>query len=322
MGRKKVIDKSIDPNTVEPGDLTEITEQLSDEVDSLRDEEANQTLPEEASLQDATNVDENTLEAEIVEVGADADDTLPAELNVFTDNQTAKELNKNIVSSKNEVEEKKTDQKNKKVKIKKARSKRYLDLLQIISKDELYSIEEAIDLVKKTANTKFDSTIEAHFKIEVKKTGSKDKSSEPIRGVVKLPSGAVKKPKVVILNEDIAQEIIKTGKVNFDIAISSPQDMPEFGKLAKILGPKGKMPNPKVGTVTDDPQKTKTEIESGQIEYRADSFNIVHLGIGKVSWDNDKIMQNYDAIKSTLSKYKIKSITLASSMGPSVKVKI
>lgn len=317
MGRKKVIDKSIEPEEEVNGSNPDNVLDIKEEERSLEEEEANQPLPEEASLQDALNMDENTLSAELVETGADAEETLPAELDLHTDTAIAQELDREAGIEPEEAEQDKKNKKEIVKKVKKIRSKRYVEASQRVEKNKIYPLEEALELVKSTANTKFDATIEAHIHLDVKK--QKGKATESIRGVVKLPCGPIKKNKVIILDEEKIDQILKSGKADFDIALAKPADMPKIAKLAKILGPQGKMPNPKVGTVTEDPEKTRAEIEAGQVEYRADSFNIVHLGIGKASWENEKIKSNLLAVMQMLNKYKAKTITLSSTMGPGIK---
>lgn len=322
MGKKKVVDKSVSVDDVVLEDQNEEVLDLESEKKSLEEEEANQPLPEEASLQEVLNIDENTIEAESVEEGADADETLPAEVEAIHEDTTiAKALNRQVdKETDKKATAKETGAKVKKSKQNKQRSKRFKDLTNFVDKSKEYELDEAIELLKKTSTVKFDATVEAHISIDIKK--QKNKTTESIRGVIKLPAGAIKVPKVIILNEEIADKILKTGKIDFDIALAKPEDMPKIARLAKILGPQGKMPNPKVGTVTDDPEKTKKEIEAGQIEYRGDSFNIVHAGIAKISWDGERIKANLKALTDVLVKYKFKSIYLTTSMGPSIRVKL
>ena len=133
-----------------------------------------------------------------------------------------------------------------------------------------------------------------------------------------LPHGTGKKQNVVILDEKRIDEIAKTGKVDFDVAIATPAMMPNIAKIARILGPKGKMPNPKVGTVTDEPEKVKREMEQRSVELRADTLGNVHQVIGKVDWPTEKMAENAEAVLNKLPKNQIASITFAATMGPGV----
>lgn len=213
--------------------------------------------------------------------------------------------------------EEKTAEKKAKTRPPKIRSHRYQEAKSQVDSKKTYSKDEAVELVKKTSTVKFDASVEVHIVMEQKK-----KETETFRGLLSLPHGTGKELKVVILDEKKIEEIAATKKADFDIALSTPEMMPKVAKIAKILGPQGKMPNPKSGTVTENPQKTLEEIKKGKIEYKADSLGIIHLGIGKVSWDLKKLLENLQAILSVLPAHKIKLVYLASSMGPSVKVMI
>jgi large subunit ribosomal protein L1 len=221
-----------------------------------------------------------------------------------------------------EKEEKKDEKKsNGKVKAKagkaKIRSKKYQEVKNLIDVKKKYEIEEAIDLVKKTSMTKFDGNVELHIRIL-----GKTKKPEQIRGLINYPHATGKKNVVVILDEKTIDEIATTGKVIADIYLASPVLMPKIGKIAKILGPKGKMPNPKSGTVTDKPEVAKAEIEGGKSEYKTDSYGIIHQVIGKVSAKPEELTENFKAIMTLLPAEKISSINLCATMGPAVKIKI
>ena len=197
------------------------------------------------------------------------------------------------------------------------RSRRYIAQSGKVDKNKLYSLGDAIKLVKETNYTKFDSTVEMHVRV----TSTKKKKEEElqVRGTVRLPSGSPKTRKVAIASDELI-ETVKKGKIDFDILLATPEMMPKLAVVAKILGPKGKMPSPKAGTVTSDPEKTKVELSGGLIEYRTDAHDIIHLAIGRVSWDNEKLQANIETILGVLPKKNIASITLASSMSPGIKV--
>lgn len=186
-----------------------------------------------------------------------------------------------------------------------------------IDKDKVYSLNDAIKLVKETNYTKFDATVEMHVRV----TSTKKKKEEDLqlRGTVRLPSGSPKTRKIAIASDELI-ESVKNGKIDFDILLATPEMMPKLAVVAKILGPKGKMPSPKAGTITKDPEKTKTELSSGLIEYKTDAHGILHLAVGKVSWDADMLKANIETILGVLPKKNITSITLASTMSPGIKV--
>ena len=218
--------------------------------------------------------------------------------------------------------------------------KRYKEVSALVDRATTYEPQEAIDLVIKTAKSKFDETVELHVKLGVDGRSA----DQQVRGTVVLPAGTGKTKKVLVIAKgDKADEATKNGAdivgaeeiiakiqggwLDFDVCITTPDMMGFVGRVAKILGPKGLMPNPKSGTVTMDVKKAINEVKAGKVEYRLDKTNIIHVGIGKVSFGTEKLMQNYDAIMSAIVKAKpaaskgtyLKSITLASTMGPGIK---
>lgn len=197
----------------------------------------------------------------------------------------------------------------------KIRSKKYQEAKNLIDANKKYEIEEAIELVKKTSYTKFDGNVEVHARL-LGKSGK----PEQIRGLIQYPHTTGKKMTVVVLDDKTIEEIAKTGKAEADLYITTPADMPKVAKLAKILGPKGKMPNPKSGTITDNIEKTKKDLEGGQTEYKTDNTGNLHQVIGKVSADVKSLTENYQALVSLLPKEKIVSINLCATMGPAVKL--
>lgn len=195
--------------------------------------------------------------------------------------------------------------------------KKYREVASKIEKEKLYELDEAIKLVKEISTSKFDGSIELHARI--------DKKTENIRGTVNLPGGAAKSKKVVVIDEKNADEFIekvKSGKTDFDLAITSPSMMPKLAQLAKILGPKGLMPNPKTGTVTEDTAKAAEEFRGGKLEFKADKSNIVHVLVGRISFKDEDIKANTETILSALPKGKIVSAYMAPSMGPSLRLSI
>lgn len=193
------------------------------------------------------------------------------------------------------------------------RSARYKQVLALVDRKKGYGLEDAIGLVKKSSYSKFDGTVELHVKTIAKK------GQDPIRALVTLPAGMVKSPKVVVASEALVQEIEK-GKLNFDIILSTPEMMPKLAKVAKILGPKGLMPNPKAGTVVGDPQKAIEEINKGRTEIRQDPLGNIHAAVGKVSWEIEKLKQNIAAVLRAVPTPRVDRITLTATMSPGVKV--
>ncbi len=219
-------------------------------------------------------------------------------------------------------------------------TKKYKAALEQFDRSEFYDLEEAVDIIKKIASAKFDETIEVHIRLGI----DPRKSDQTVRGTTVLPHGTGKTPTVIVFTKgdkiaaceaagaDLAgaDELIqkvKDGFSDFDIAVASPDMMGSVGKnLGRVLGPK--MPNPRAGTVTPDPAKAVAELKSGKIQYRADKTGIVHSAVGKVSFDKANIVENLKVLLEALVKAKpssskgtyLRTITLASTMGPGVRV--
>ena len=224
----------------------------------------------------------------------------------------------------------------------KKRGKKYLEKSKNVEQGKLYDAKDAISLVKKNANSKFDETIELHIR-----TGCDSKYAEQqIRGSVVLPAGTGKKVKILVFAKDAKADEAKAagadfvgsdeyvtkiqseGWLDFDVVVATPDMMGTVGRLAKILGPKGLMPNPKTGTVTADVTKIINELKAGKVEYRLDKQNLIHCPLGKASFSEDKLEENFDALINAIVKARpaslkgtyLKSITLSSTMGPGVKL--
>ncbi|MFR3031370.1 MAG: 50S ribosomal protein L1 [Blautia sp.] len=222
------------------------------------------------------------------------------------------------------------------------RGKKYVEAAKAVDRSTLYDTTEAISLVKKTAVAKFDETIEAHIR-----TGCDGRhADQQIRGAVVLPHGTGKQVRVLVFAKDAksressaagaefvgGQELIpkiqNEGWLDFDVVVATPDMMGTVGRLGRVLGPKGLMPNPKAGTVTMDVAKAVKEIKAGKIEYRLDKTNIIHVPIGKASFTEEQLSDNFqtlmDAIlkakPSTLKGQYLKSVTIAPTMGPGVKI--
>jgi large subunit ribosomal protein L1 len=222
--------------------------------------------------------------------------------------------------------------------------KKYADSMKAFEKTKQYELSEAMDIVLNTAKAKFDETIEFHTKLGV----DPKQADQQVRGVIVLPNGTGKTMRVLVLAKgekaDIAQQagadyvgaedmITKIQKDNwfdFDVIITTPDMMGLVGRIGKLLGPKGLMPNPKSGTVTMDVEKAIKDVKAGKVEYRLDKTAVIHCSIGKKSFGKEKLIENYNALLDAIIKAKpaaakgqyIKGISLASTMGPGVKVQV
>ena len=222
------------------------------------------------------------------------------------------------------------------------KSKRHIANLSKVDKTKLYTVEEAVKLAKELANTKFNSTLEVamNLNLDVKK------ADQQLRGALVLPNGTGKTKKVLVLargaqaeaareagadyvgDMDMIAKIEQENWFDFDVIIATPDMMPVLGKLGKLLGPKGLMPNPKTGTVTMDTAKAVKEVKGGRVEYRTDSYGNVHVLVGKVSFTEEQLLENIKAFVSLIMKSKpsvvkgeyIKNISVSSTMGPGIKI--
>lgn len=273
----------------------------TEELEAIEESEFMSDTPTKAEAS-AENIDEEAERSAVAEKGAGETATVPAEVEaISTANKTARELNKKVTKET------------------KKRSVKYRTAKEFVEAGKLHTVEEAIELVKKASYTKFDGTIELHIKLNKKKNKG---STESSKGYVTLPHGTGRDKKIIVLDEDKIEQIAKTKKIDFDIALASPSLMPKLGKIAKILGPKGKMPSPSAGTVTDNPEAVIKEFSSGKIEYRIDATNNIHQGVGKISWDSAKIKENISAFIATMPKSRYAAIYLSATMGPSIKLEI
>lgn len=222
------------------------------------------------------------------------------------------------------------------------RGKKYQDSSKLFDSAKLYDTAEAIDLCTKTAKAKFDETVEAHIRLGV----DSRHADQQVRGAVVLPNGTGKKVRTLVFakgdkaeaaraagadyvgDTDFVEKIMKENWFEFDVVIASPDMMGVIGRLGRVLGPKGLMPNPKAGTVTPDVARAVTEAKAGKIEYRLDRSNIIHCPIGKASFGAEKLAENFNTLMGAVIKAKpasakgqyIKSCVVASTMGPGVKV--
>ena len=222
--------------------------------------------------------------------------------------------------------------------------KRYSEAAKLVEKTKTYDLEEAVALVKKTASAKFDETIEAHFRLGV----DGRHADQQVRGAVVLPHGTGKTVKVLVFakgnkvdealaagadyagGDELVPKIQNEGWLDFDVVVATPDMMGVVGRLGRVFGPKGLMPNPKAGTVTMDVTKAINDIKAGKIEYRLDKSNIIHVPIGKASFTEEQLTDNFQTLIDAVVKAKpaaakgqyIKSLVVASTMGPGVKLNV
>ena len=224
------------------------------------------------------------------------------------------------------------------------KGKKYVEVAKLVEKNKLYDLEEAVALVKKTSYAKFDSSVELALNLNL----DTKKADQQLRGTICLPHGTGKTKRILVIakadkakeakeagadyvgDTDLLEKIEKENWFEFDVLIATPDMMPLLGKLGKVLGPKGSMPNPKTGTVTLDVAKAVTEVKQGRIEYRTDSYGNVHITVGKVSFEDSKLVENIKAFVTLIQKTKpsvvkgtyVKNISISATMGPGVKVDI
>ncbi len=220
--------------------------------------------------------------------------------------------------------------------------RKYVEASKLVDKSKAYSVEEAIELVKKTVTTKFDGTVDFAIKLNV----DPKKADQQLRGSFVLPNGTGKSKRILVLargsqaaeakkagaefvgDTDLIEKIQKENWFDFDVIVATPEMMPELGKIGKILGPKGLMPNPKTNTVTPTPEKAVQDINKGMVEFRTDSFGNIHGILGKSSFDAKALQENLEYVVSTIAKMKpssvkgkfITSISISNTMGPGIKV--
>ena len=225
------------------------------------------------------------------------------------------------------------------------KGKKYIKAMELVEKHKAYTKEEAIELVKKTSTSNFDGSVEIAVRLNV----DTKKTDQQVRGALVLPNGTGKAKRVLVLTkndaqskaasaagaefvggEDLIDKIAKENWLDFDVIIATPEMMPLLGKIGKLLGPRGLMPNPKTGTVTTDVAKAIDDVKKGRIEFRTDSYGNVHAIIGKVSFDEAKLVENLMAFMNVIIKSKpttvkgqyIKNVSVSSTMGPGIKIDI
>ncbi len=225
--------------------------------------------------------------------------------------QSEAETSKTQEETKTEEEPQvKTKTKKEKFIKKKVRSVAYKTKLMEIEKNKIYSLAQGIELLRKVKLAKFDETVELHI----------NTTEAGINGTVKLPHGTGKEIKVAIANDEVLAEVEK-GKINFDILIASPDMMPKLARVARVLGPKGLMPNPKNGTISQDPEEAAKKFQGGQISFKTESkLPLIHLSVGKTSFEDKQLEENIKTIITAIKRDKIRNVTLKSTMSPGIKI--
>lgn len=222
------------------------------------------------------------------------------------------------------------------------RGKKYAEAAKLVERDKQYDVAEAISLIKKTATAKFDETVEAHIRLGV----DGRHADQQVRGAVVLPHGTGKKVRVLVFakgdkvaeaeaagadhvgGEELIPKIQNEGWLDFDVVVATPDMMGVVGRLGRVLGPKGLMPNPKAGTVSMDVTKAVNDIKAGKIEYRLDKANIIHVPVGKASFTEEQLAENFNTLMGAIVKAKpssakgqyLRSVTITSTMGPGIRL--
>jgi large subunit ribosomal protein L1 len=220
--------------------------------------------------------------------------------------------------------------------------KKYVEASKLVEANKAYSLDEAVELVKKTSVTKFDSSIELAMKLNI----DTKKADQQLRGSLVLPNGNGKNKRILVLakgsaadaakkagadfvgEQDMIDKIAKENWFDYDVIIATPDMMPLLGKIGKVLGPRGLMPNPKTGTVTTDPSKAVEDVKSGMVEYRADQYGNIHMMVGKASFDAKKLAENLAYVITHIVKAKpstvkgkyVQNISISSTMGPGIHI--
>jgi large subunit ribosomal protein L1 len=283
----------------------------TDEVTDAEDAAVNidNETAQEATKQNSETEAEEAVEAEVKELDeemTEEEGVARKHKNRESTSEKAKKSNRQSTSEKAKEAE---EAKKKALDPLRLRGKNYRTKVALVDKTKTYTAEEAIALVKELSTSKFVGSLELHAKVK----------TENVRGTITLPHGNGKTRKVAVATDEVI-EGIAAGNLDFDVLLATPAQMPKLAKYAKLLGPKGLMPSPKAGTVTDEIEKVTAEISGGRVEYRADKTGVVHMSIGKLSFTNEQLLENYKTMENILIASKVASISLAPTMGPGVKV--
>ena len=305
------------------------SELITNKVDKFKKDSTNLTNVE--SKQESESVVESTIQPAVAKAGKRSNKS-----QIAIQEKKAKEERK-VQSIEDKTTEKPKFKPNPTRTKLERQGKKFREMAKKIDKNKLYTLLEALDLATQTSPVKFDATVELHVNLNV----DPKQADQNIRDNVLLPAGTGKTIRVAVFSDekidncdvsgiDNILKSLEKGIINYDVLIATPTTMPKLSKYARLLGPRGLMPNPKSGTVTADINKAVAEAKAGRIEYRVDSTGIIHLGIGKVSFGKDKLLQNFQSVITSIKLNKpasvkdsyIKSIHIATSMGPSITISV
>ncbi|MGI6103581.1 MAG: hypothetical protein ACOYBJ_03095 [Patescibacteria group bacterium] len=297
--------------------MAERKKKVADDTAVIKEERAAERESKAYSQDEAADLDGQLVnEQEVVpsrfEHGADANDVVPAEVAAMhTDTLVAQEASGEAEVAAEPVQERAP-------KVKKQRSAKYQKAVADLNLDRSYALDEALSLAASRSYTSFDATVELHVRL----APQKKKEDQGMRGLLQLPHGTGKDVKVAVLTDELIDAIAKDKKTEYDILIAAPAMMPKVAKVAKILGPQGKMPSPKAGTVSDKPEEAAKAFQSGRIEYRADASGNIHLPIGKASWTPAQLAENARTVLTSIPRIQIAGVVVAATMGPGVRVNL
>lgn len=275
----------------------ETNEAIADEKKAMKDAQVT------SGAHDDSVAENQTIEAAQTEAIVDAQPSTPTEVAAIHEEKPAKKSKSKPVR--------------KIAKEPKKRSAKYQAVADKTDLKKAHSLNDALSTVKELSYSKFDGTVELHSRLLPTKKGD----TIQLRGMIKLPSGSPKNKTIAVASDALIEEIQK-GKIDFDILLTTPEMMPKLARVAKILGPKGKMPSPKSGTITTDIEKTKAELSGGTTEYKTDAQGNLHVAIGKVSWTAEQLEANARAVIGVLPKRNIATLSVSATMSPSVKVEV
>lgn len=254
-------------------------------------------------------IDESQLDSRASEEETDTTQVAPAELAaIHTDTITAKEASEGKTTKKAKTSVTPAKER--------VRSARYLKAFGSVDTGKTYDLKQALELAQQTSYSTFPGSVELHARLMAKK----GKAIEAVRGLLQLPHGTGKTVNAVILTEEIIAQIATAKSTTYDVLIAPKALMPKVATIAKILGPLGKMPSPKAGTVADKPEETLAAIQSGRTEYRSDNSGNIHLTIGKANWEVEKLLENADVAAHALPRNQLQSLTISTTMGPGIRV--
>ncbi len=282
-------------------------------VGAERAAEHESDAPAEAAAEDTGSqlVDEEQIDAANAEAETDTDQVMPAEVAaIHADTETAREATDGKPAGRAARAAAPAKER--------TRSAKYAKAAALVDVRKAYPLARALELARESSYTTFTGSVELHARLMPKK----GKAAEAVRGLMQLPHGTGKQVNAAVLTQDMIDQIASTKQVPYDVLIAPKALMPKVAAIAKILGPVGKMPSPKSGTVADNPDEALAAIQSGRVEYRSDASGNIHLTVGKIDWDAGKLLENAQAAVNALPKNQLQSLTVTATMGPGVRVDV